>query len=208
MDTAAVMSSIINNIKAMPYIDWFVTITALTYVLLAARENISCWYFGIASCTAWAYSSFVNYQLYLDAILQGFYVVMSFIGIYQWKLGAKNKNSLSISTMDKKFHLKVLIGGTIAGFLYGYLFDEYTSAEATYLDALTTIFAMITTFLVVKKKLENWLYWIVINSVYLYLYASRGAYLFTFIMVIYIIIAISGYLKWKQSYITSQISTA
>ena len=201
MDAESVLSTILASIKEMPYIDWFATITAIIYVFLAAKENIWCWYFGIVSCAVWAYSSFWNYNLYLDTILNVFYVIMGFVGIYQWKYGAENKSILSISTMSNRLHLKILIGGILLGFLYGYLFDEFTAAEATYLDALTTIFAMITTFLVIQKKLENWLYWIVIDAVYIYLYASRGAYLFALIMVIYIIIASSGYLKWRKKVI-------
>ena len=186
--------------QAMPKIDWFVTITALIYVFLAAKENVWCWIFGIASCSAWAYSSYTNYNLYLDALLNVFYVIISFWGIYQWKVGNKNQDKLTITKMNQSLHLKIIVGGLILSILYGYLFDKYTTAEATYLDALTTVFAVITTFLVIYKKLENWLYWIVINLLYVYIYASREAYLFVIIMVIYVVIAISGHLTWTNKW--------
>lgn len=198
MDNQSVISSIIESIKTLPQIDWFITITALIYVFLAAKENVWCWFFGILSCATWAYSSFYNYNLYFDAILNVFYVVMSFIGIYQWKFGRKGKGELAISTMNKDLHLKILIGGILLGFLYGYIFDQYTSAEATYLDALTTVFSVITTILVIQKKLENWLYWIVIDSAYIYIYYNQGAYLLALIMVFYILIAINGYFEWRK----------
>jgi nicotinamide mononucleotide transporter len=188
-----------DSLKNMPAIDWVATLTAIAYIFFAAREQIICWYFGIISCGLWAYSSFFNYELYLDAILNVFYVIMAFVGIYQWKYGAKDKKTLNITKMDTALHFKIILAGIVFGLLYGYLFDKYTAAEATYLDALTTVFAIITTFLVIQKKLENWIYWIFINSVYIYLYGSRGAYLFALIMIIYIVIAISGYKKWKEN---------
>lgn len=198
MDTSTIMNTILESMKAMPFIDWFVTITALIYVFLAAKENIWCWFFGIISCATWAYSTYYNYNLYLDAILNIFYVIMGFVGIYQWKFGAKDQGALRISKMSTSLHMGILFGGLLLGYFYGYLFDEYTAASATYLDSITTVFAMITTFLVIQKKLENWLYWMGINSIYVYIYAKQGAYLFVVIMLIYIVIAIIGYQEWKQ----------
>ena len=181
-------------------LEWLATITALIYVVLAARESLWCWHFGIISCAIWAYITFSSYQLYLDAILNVFYVIMGFVGIYQWKFGAKNKEALAISQMTSTQHLQILTIGSLAALLFGYYFDEYTPAAATYLDAFTTMFAIVTTFLVIQKKLENWLYWIVIDTAYIYLYASRGAYLFMLVYAIYVVIAVVGYFRWRKVY--------
>ena len=197
MDDSTVSSLILRALQEMPNIDWIVTITAIIYIFLAARENIWCWFFGIISCSTWAYSSLVNYQLYLDAIVNVFYVIMAFVGIYQWRYGS-NKSRLPITTMRFSDHWKVVLIGMLGGVFYGYLFDEFTAAEATYLDALTTVFALLTTVLVIQKKLENWLYWIAIDLVYIHIYISRGAFLFVVIMLIYIGIAISGYINWRK----------
>ena len=77
----------------------------LFYVMLAARENIWCWFWGILSCALWAYATYALYELYIDAILQLFYVVMGFYGWYNWMQGQGENNSLPITTLSGKKHL-------------------------------------------------------------------------------------------------------
>ncbi len=200
MEANSILQTIFQEAAQVSGLEWLATVTALIYVMLAARESVWCWCFGIISCAAWAYITLISYDLYLDAILNVFYVIMGFVGIYQWKFGAKNKEALPITKMMPKQHLQILIGGSLIALLFGYFFDAYSPAAATYLDAFTTIFAIITTFLVIQKKLENWLYWIVIDAAYIYLYASRGAYLFMLVYAIYMLIAIGGYFKWRKNH--------
>jgi nicotinamide mononucleotide transporter len=189
---------IIQQALALGWVDWVVAVTALIYVALAARENVWCWFWGIISCALWAYASFFYYNLWLDALLQLFYVGMGFLGIYRWKYGDQKQADLPVSRMTWEQHLLIAVGGFIIALAFGYLFDEYTPAAATYLDAVTTVFAVITTFLLVQKKLENWLYWIAIDAAYVYLYSSRGALLFALLMAIYVVIAVFGYYSWRK----------
>jgi nicotinamide mononucleotide transporter len=189
---------IIQQALALGWVDWVVAVTALIYVALAARENVWCWFWGIISCALWAYASFFYYDLWLDALLQLFYVGMGFLGIYRWKYGDQKQADLPVSRMTWEQHLLIAVGGFIIALAFGYLFDEYTPAAATYLDAVTTVFAVITTFLLVQKKLENWLYWIAIDAAYVYLYSSRGALLFALLMAIYVVIAVFGYYSWRK----------
>jgi len=189
---------VITEAAALSWVDWVVTITALIYVILAARENIWCWFWGIISCSLWAYASFTFYDLWLDAILQVFYVIMAFAGIYQWRYSRQAGDDLPITRMKTQNHALVLAGGIALAWIFGALFDEYTPAAATYLDAVTTIFSVIATFLLVRKRLENWLYWIAIDGLYSYLYFSRGAYLFALLMVLYTGIALAAYFRWRK----------
>lgn len=190
--------NIMTEAAELSWLDWVVTVTALIYVVLAARENVWCWFWGIISCSLWAYASFMFYNLWLDAILQIFYVVMGFAGIYQWRFGRRAGDDLPVSRMKTFDHVWILVGGVALAWIFGALFDEYTSAAATYLDAVTTIFSIITTFLLVRKRLENWLYWVAIDSLYSYLYFSRGAYLFAGLMVLYTAIALAAYFRWRN----------
>lgn len=206
MENLSILQTIIQEAATFGWIDWLVTVTALIYVVLAARNNVWCWFWGIISCSFWAYASFMFYDLWLDALLQVFYVVMGFIGIYQWKYSTERKEGLTIQTMTGLHHIPIISLGLVLSYLFGYFFATYTAAAATYLDAFTTVFSVISTFLLVKKILENWLYWVVIDIVYLYLYASRGAYLFSLIMVIYVIVAVQGYFTWKKTMSTPQLN--
>lgn len=193
-------SQIAAEAAGFSWVDWVATITAIFYVVLAARENTWCWFWGIISCSLWAYASFFFYDLWLDALLQVFYVAMGFAGLYRWKFGRQSQNPLPITRMWWMHHVHIILVGGVMAFFFGYFFDEYTPAAATYLDAFTTVFSIITTFILVQKKLENWLYWVVIDASYAYLYASRGAYLFAVLMVAYTIIAALAFFRWRRHY--------
>ncbi len=197
------LEKILEEAAAMGWVDWTVTVTALVYVVLAARENPWCWLWGIVSCGLWAYASYAFYSLYLDALLQLFYVAMGFVGLYHWRSGGTGGKEAPIQQWAFHRHLPWLLAGTLLSFGFGYFFDAYTTAAATYWDAFTTIFAMLATFLMTRKILENWLYWIFIDATYIFLYASRGAWLFSGVMVIYTAIAIAAYFKWQRKVKTS-----
>ncbi len=196
--------NILENIQTaligMPLVELISVITAIIYVVLAARKNIWCWLFGIISSIFWTYAAYQYYQLYVDALLQIYYVAMGVYGWYSWNRGFKLAASeqLAITKMKNKEHIQIIVGGILLTVLVGYFFKTYTAAVATYLDAFTTVFAIITTVLVARKKLENWIYWIVIDLVYVYLYGSRGGYLFAALNVIYIVVAYFGYLNWRK----------
>ncbi|MEL7422915.1 MAG: nicotinamide riboside transporter PnuC [Bacteroidota bacterium] len=191
------VEKLLQDISTLGLIDWATTLTALVYVVLSARNNPWCWPFGIISCALWAYASCFQYDLYLDALLQVFYVVMGFIGLYQWLKGGEDGGVLPITLMKSREHLWVIGVGLLSGLLFGYAFS-YTSAAATYWDALTTSFSILATILLVRRQLENWLYWIAIDIAYSGLYFSRGAILFALLMLLYVVIASFAYRSWSK----------
>lgn len=174
-------------------------ITGVIYVLLAAKNNSWCWIWGIISSALWAYAAYVLFDLYVDALLQVFYVIMGGLGWYRWTHGG-TQNQLPITTMKHQEHVASIGGGLLLSLAVGYLFDEYTPAAAPYVDAFTTVFSILATFMVVNRKLENWLYWIVIDVTYCFLYFSRGGYLFAILFVVYTLIAVLGYLRWHREW--------
>lgn len=193
-----ILTQILEQIRALSWIDWTATITAIIYVVLASRENIWCWFWGIISCSLWAYASFVFYNLWMDALLQVFYVIMAVIGWYQWRAGRQNDEIRPTTHLSLQEHLSYAAILIPASFLFGYFFSEYTTAAATYPDAFTTILSVIATLALVQKKLETWLYWVLADGLYVWLYARQGAYLFSLLMVIYVIIAANAYFQWKK----------
>ena len=189
----------LEELLALGWVDWVVTITGIIYVILAAQENIWCWFWGFISCSLWAYADFYIYQLYADGVLQLFYAAMSAWGYWQWKNQKDSGEQLAISQMSMLQHVQIISLGLIGGVIAGYFLGTYTNAAATYADAITTVFALLTTYLVIQKKLENWLYWMCIDAIYLFIYQSRGAYLFVIIMLIYVVVAIYGWRNWQKN---------
>ena len=175
-------------------------IFGIFYVVLAARASVWCWVFGIISCSLWAYATYTLYDLYIDALLQVFYVVMGFFGIWQWMKGGKKGQNLPIGKMPWRQHLFIILGGLVISYFIAGVFSEFTPAAATGWDSLTTVFSVIATVLTVRKVLENWIYWIITDLIYVGLYFSRGSSLFTGLMVIYTVIAVIGWLEWRRQY--------
>lgn len=185
-------------------LDWLAMLTSLAYVVLAARDNDWCWAFAAVSTAVWAYQSFAVYALVSDGLLQVFYFVMAGVGLWRWRrcrADGRGKDSprptAGIRRMTGAEHLTVLaVGAAAGGLLYGLVSTNFTAA-ATLPDALTTAFSVITTFLLVYRRLENWLYWVVIDLAYVWIYGKTGAYLFALMMVINVGVAIYGYRHWR-----------
>ncbi|MFW5700238.1 MAG: nicotinamide riboside transporter PnuC [Cyclobacteriaceae bacterium] len=172
------------------------------YIFLAARENIWCWGAALVSVLLYIYIC-IKAQLYAETGLQIFYLVMAVYGYFQWRKGGSNrkeKNELPITTWPLKIHAVVIISGAILVFGLGYFLVNYTNAQLPFLDSFTTIFSMITTYMVTRKKLENWLYWIIIDGAAVYLYIQRDLFITALLFLFYTIIVIFGYFQWLKIY--------
>jgi len=90
----------------------------------------------------------------------------------------------------------------------GYLLNRHTEAAWPYLDSFTTWASVVTTYMVTKKVLENWLYWIVIDSLSIFLYLDRGLHLTALLFVGYTVIAIFGFYQWRQSHQQAKVTLA
>lgn len=191
-------SSLPEAIQNLHWTESLAVIFGLFYIVLAIRENIWCWFWGILSCGLWAWATYNLYGYYVDAILNVFYVVMGFIGIYQWSFVNKEKDRLHVTQMSVNQHVIAIVVGVACTFLFGYLFQEYTPAKATYLDSFTTAFAIFATFMTIQKKLESWIYWIIVDVLYVYMYWAVGAHLFMLLFVVNCVLAIKGFLDWRK----------
>ncbi|WP_153915401.1 nicotinamide riboside transporter PnuC [Shewanella sp. TC10] len=105
---------------------------------------------------------------------------------------------LPIISWSLNKHLIIIAVTTAISLLVGYFMSTKTSASFPYLDALTTCFAVMTTYLVAKKVIENWYYWMVINSLSIYLYLQKGLMLTSGLLILYLFMAVSGYFMWRK----------
>lgn len=172
---------------------------SIIYVVLAARGNIWCWAAALISVSLYIYI-FFQAKLYVESLLQVYYWIMAIYGWHQWRGNGNKNHNIAISTKPGVFHLTGIITCVILASITGYLFANYTDASLPYLDASTTVFSFFTTWMVAKKILENWLYWIVIDSVSIYMFLSRDLNLTALLFFGYTIIAIIGYRQWKRLY--------
>ncbi len=198
------MKIIYDFFAGTPVVDILAVITGIIYVILVARNDIRGWIFGFANALLTMYSVFFYLNLYMETFLYGFYAVAAIYGWYNWK--KQEMTAVKIKKLHFNNHVTIVISGLILTFIFGYFFDKYTEAASTYLDAFTTIFALMTTVMVAYRILENWLYWMVIDSVSIYLYSSRGGDFYVILFSVYILVSILGFIKWTKEYNSQRIS--
>ncbi len=194
------MNEIIESLAAFTIIDWLANVFSIIYISLAVKNRSACFLFGLLASICWAYVSLVQYNLLFDSLLQVYYGLMSIYGLVIWsRRSDSSSGELQITKMTAKEHFIVLLVGLVIGLSLAYAADYYFAFDKTYIDSLTTSFLIIATFLLVKRKLENWIYFIVCDLVYaFYIYPSQGAYLFSIMMIIFTVMAVIGYIKWRK----------
>ncbi len=174
-------------------------ILSVLYLVLAARESIWCWYAAFVS-TAIYTVLFYDAAILLESLLNMFYLIMAVYGWYEWRYRKSDKTGHAITTWSFKTNLLVVAITGLIALGAGYLFDNYTQARLPYLDAFTTCYAVVATFMVPWKKLENWIYWLVIDIASIYLYIRLEFYLTAILFAIYIVLIVFGYSRWLKEY--------
>ena len=202
-----------NYFTALPWLELIAMLLALAYIILAAQGSLWCWPAALIS-TALYTVIFYDVLLLMDSALNIYYLVMAVYGYLAWQKNtststAQNqptKNApLAIISWSGNRHLKICLILTITSLVVGYIIANYTPASFPYLDTFTTVFAVFATYLVTQKVLENWLYWVVIDALSIYLYIEKGLIPTTVLFIIYVIIAAYGYFKWLAIYRHSKV---
>ncbi|NMP32301.1 nicotinamide mononucleotide transporter [Thalassotalea sp. M1531] len=172
-------------------------ITAFAYVIFAAKEHILCWPSALISTALYTYI-FYDVYLWMDSLLQVYYFVMAIYGWYCWTKHKSNVKDICIHSLGATYHLKTVFFLAFVSIGVGYVMDNYTPTSFPYIDAATTVYAVFATYLVTQKVLENWLYWVVIDLVSIYVYIEKGLSPTAMLFVVYVVIALVGYFTWLE----------
>lgn len=168
-------------------------------VLYARKNNILVYPTGLISTILYVYILF-EFQLYGDLIINFYYTIMSFLGWYLWAKTKDGNDEFPISTISRKefviSSLIFLITLTFVALIY-YFFDKFTHWTA-YVDALTTGLFFVGMWLMAKRKIENWILWIIADAISIPLYLYKGLTFSSFQFILFTIIAILGYKEWKR----------
>ena len=187
----------ISNFIDSSWIEPTAVILAIIYLLLAIKQNISCWFAAFFSSLLYF---FIMYSagLYMEAWLQIFYCVMAAYGWSQWRISMTDDSKFLVRTWTRTQHIKVISLIFFLAFISGLALEKLTNAALPFIDSLTTWGAIVATYMVAKKLLENWIYWFVIDSISVFLFYSRGLFLTSMLFLFYLIIIYFGYKSWTQ----------
>jgi len=142
---------------------------------------------------------FIDVRLYMEAVLNGFYLCMAIYGWYTWRHGRHGDSVLPVTSWAPTIHLQAITVIAVVAVINGYSLDNWTNAAFPYIDSMTTWAAIWATFLVARKILENWWYWLVIDIVSVFIYWQRDLQLTALLFAVYVVMIPFGLISWTRS---------
>jgi len=190
------MQEIIEAFAIMSRWELLAVAFGVAYVLLAAKESLWTWLFAFFGTLIYTIL-FWEGALFSSSLLNFYYMIMAIYGFVLWR-GSKDEEELEVSSYKLNNHIEIITTGVFISLIVGYLSDTYTESHFAYLDSFVLIFSVIATWLLANKILENWLYWIVIDSVAIFLYLQSKYYATVVLFVLYIVLSFWGYYSWRK----------
>lgn len=171
-------------------------VAGIVYGVLAVRQSRFCWAFGGFSSAILAWLA-ARSQLPMQALLQVAYVMMSVYGYWHWSRRPAGEASMPIGWWPMRVHLAIGVVIALATWLLAPRIAAATQAAWPRLDTATLLASLLATWMVARVRLENWLYWIVIDAVSLFLYGAQGLMFVALLYLVYLVIAVFGWFEWR-----------
>jgi len=168
-------------------------------VWLTLKENIWCWPAGLIQVSLYIYI-FYEVKLYSDLVLHVVYVFLQIYGWYHWLHGGRDHGELKITRLSRRASTAwpALV---VIGFLaWGYIMATHTDASLPYGDAFTTVASLVAQWLMARKKLESWLFWIAVDLVAIGIYWIKGLHMTSGLYLAFLMLATAGYFVWRVSW--------
>jgi nicotinamide mononucleotide transporter len=193
------VEQVLDGLSAIPPVEWTAVGLALAYLVLAVRQHISCWFFAASSSAIFLWL-FARADLLMQLALQVFYIAMAAYGWYSWRGGLSVVQvSRPVVRWPVMYHASGIAAIALLSTVSAWLSPSDGSVAVRYVDALVACGSVFATWLVARKVLENWLYWIVLDSLAAGLYWSQGLVATALLFVLYTAIAVQGYRSWRSS---------
>ncbi len=182
----------------MFWIEAFATFFGLACVLLTIRQHILCWPTGLVQVLLYIVV-FYRVRLYSDLLLHVIYVGLQVYGWHHWLHGGGDRDTLPVTTLPPAIRRIWIGAGAAATLVWGYLMATLTGAALPYPDAFTTVASLIAQWLMARKRLDAWFFWIAVDIAAVGIYLYKGLYLTTGLYAIFLGLAVTGLVAWKNS---------
>jgi nicotinamide mononucleotide transporter len=174
-------------------------------IVLAGRNNVHMWWTTIVGCALFAYVFFTS-KLYADVTLQAFFIGTAGIGWWRWLHGSQGAE-LPVRHSSRRLVITSAVAGIIVTVGYGWLLHRFTDAYAPFVDSLILAFSVLGQLLLMDRRVESWWCWLLVNTIAVPLYASRGLYLTAGLYVAFWVNAVVALRKWKVLAVSKESRT-
>ena len=181
------------------FLELFAVIMNIISVVYAKQNNILVYPTGLIGTGIFVYILF-NFSLLGDMIINGYFFIMSVYGWYYWSRKKDDVYINKVSTLEKKeykFILLLALGSLIFIYIVYNQFDKWDNWTA-YVDNITTAIFFVAMWLMAKRKIESWIFWIIGDLITIPLYFYKGLTISSIQYIIFTVLAILGYLSWKK----------
>ena len=172
-------------------------LTGALSVWLTVREKAWCWPVGMVNVALYAVV-FGQAKLYSDAFLQVVYFAMSAYGWWAWLRGAQG-HELPVARAPRRVLLALLGAATVSTAVVGGCLHSRTDAALPWLDAGTTSFSLAAQLLMTRKWIENWILWILVDLVYVYMYVVKDLHATAVLYTLFLGLAVAGLVEWRRT---------
>jgi nicotinamide mononucleotide transporter len=179
----------------MSLVEWVAAALGIACVALAAKRNLWTYPTGIVSC---ALVGIVVWEakLYSDALLQLFFVVVNGYGWWNWRKAMRETGELPVEWLTARERWGWGAGIAVATLVWGGLMHRFTDASYPWPDAAIAITSVVAQILLARRKVDNWLMWIMVDLASIPLYAAKALWIFAALYVAYLVLAVWGALDW------------
>jgi nicotinamide mononucleotide transporter len=193
-----VIESIIAGLAATTPLEAGSVVLGFAYSVLAVRRSRWCWVAGGISSAILIYLSW-GAKLPMQASLQAYYVAMAVYGFWRWSRG-EGEATRAVTTWPLKGHLAAWAVILAVSALSSQFLSGQTQAAWPFLDSLTTWGSLVATWLVTQVKLENWLYWIAMDTISVFLFASQGLMFVALLFAAFLVVSAVGFFTWFKTW--------
>jgi len=187
------------HIARVQWIEWVAAVAGAVSVYLSARENIWSWPTAIVNVGLYIFV-FLESGLYSDMGLQVVYLVLSIYGWYKWLYGGAQHTALHVSKASAREWTAAAAIGVVFWFALGRYTSTLPGVAYPYVDSGLATLSLVAQWMMTRKKVENWVLWIIADIVYVPMYVFKHLYVTAGLYVVFLVLAVLGLVQWRRSY--------
>lgn len=198
MDLQFLLDGLAEGLKNMTWLEAVAVFFGIASVFYSMREHILVYPTGIVSTLIYVWICF-EYKLYADMGINAYYFGMSIFGWYVWTHPKENQKILPVTWLDGKGWIFSIMIFLVSYMVLSQVLLRFTDSDVPFWDSFTTASAFVGMWLMAKKKVENWYFWLLTDLVSIPLYFSKELILTSFQYLIFTILATMGLFAWIKS---------